>query len=54
MATNYTSITEGAILVGTVIFWSYFNWLAIVHPFSASLTLHLATRAEWPFAPPTG
>lgn len=28
MANNYTSITEGAILVGTVIFWSYFlNWL---------------------------
>ncbi|WP_414755511.1 DUF421 domain-containing protein [Anabaena sp. CCY 9910] len=28
MASNYTSITEGAILVGTVIFWSYFlNWL---------------------------
>jgi uncharacterized membrane protein YcaP (DUF421 family) len=33
MATNYTSITEGAILVGTVIFWSYFlNWLAYHFP----------------------
>lgn len=28
MASNYTSITEGTILVGTVIFWSYFlNWV---------------------------
>jgi len=54
MATNYTSITEGAILVGTVIFWSYSltGSPTIVHPFSASLTLHFATRAEWPFAPP--
>lgn len=33
MATNYTSITEGAILVGTVIFWSYFlNWLGYKFP----------------------
>lgn len=28
MASTYTSITEGALLVGTVIFWSYLlNWL---------------------------
>ncbi|MGH1393273.1 MAG: DUF421 domain-containing protein [Trichormus sp.] len=33
MASNYTSITEGAILVGTVIFWSYFlNWLGYKLP----------------------
>jgi uncharacterized membrane protein YcaP (DUF421 family) len=33
MASNYTSITEGAILVGTVIFWSYFlNWLGYQFP----------------------
>lgn len=33
MARNYTSITEGAILVGTVIFWSYFlNWLGYKFP----------------------
>ncbi len=33
MASNYTSITEGAILVGTVIFWSYFlNWLGYKIP----------------------
>jgi uncharacterized membrane protein YcaP (DUF421 family) len=33
MASNYTSITEGAILVGTVIFWSYFlNWLGYKVP----------------------
>lgn len=33
MATNYTSITEGAILVSTVIFWSYFlNWVAYYFP----------------------
>ncbi|KOP27058.1 hypothetical protein AMR41_06800 [Hapalosiphon sp. MRB220] len=33
MASNYTSITEGAILVGTVIFWSYFlNWLGYRFP----------------------
>ncbi|WP_026732566.1 DUF421 domain-containing protein [Fischerella sp. PCC 9605] len=33
MASNYTSITEGAILVGTVIFWSYFlNWLGYQVP----------------------
>lgn len=33
MATNYTSITEGAILVSTVIFWSYFlNWIAYYFP----------------------
>lgn len=33
MATNYTSITEGAILVITVIFWSYFlNWIAYYFP----------------------
>lgn len=33
MATNYTSITEGAILVGTVIFWSYFlNWVGYKFP----------------------
>lgn len=33
MATNYTSITEGAILVGTVIFWSYFlNFLGYKFP----------------------
>lgn len=33
MARNYTSITEGAILVGTVIFWSYFlNWLGYKLP----------------------
>ncbi|PMB49261.1 hypothetical protein CEN39_21580 [Fischerella thermalis CCMEE 5201] len=34
MASNYTSITEGAILVGTVIFWSYFlNWLGYKVPY---------------------
>ncbi len=33
MATNYTSITEGVILVGTVIFWSHFlNWLGYKWP----------------------
>lgn len=33
MASNYTSITEGAILVGTVIFWSYLlNWLGYKFP----------------------
>lgn len=33
MTTNYTSITEGAILVGTVIFWSYLlNWLGYKVP----------------------
>jgi len=33
MASNYTSITEGAILVGTVIFWSYLlNWLGYKIP----------------------
>lgn len=33
MATNYTSITEGALLVGTVIFWSQLlNWLAYRFP----------------------
>lgn len=33
MATNYTSITEGAILLGTVMFWSYFlNWLGYKFP----------------------
>jgi uncharacterized membrane protein YcaP (DUF421 family) len=33
MASNYTSITEGGILVGTVIFWSYFlNWLGYKIP----------------------
>jgi uncharacterized membrane protein YcaP (DUF421 family) len=33
MASDYTSITEGAILVGTVIFWSYsLNWLGYKFP----------------------
>jgi uncharacterized membrane protein YcaP (DUF421 family) len=33
MASTYTSITEGAILVGTVIFWSYLlNWLGYKIP----------------------
>ncbi|MEH2350961.1 MAG: DUF421 domain-containing protein [Nostoc sp.] len=33
MASNYTSITEGGILVGTVIFWSYLlNWLGYKIP----------------------
>lgn len=33
MARNYTSITEGFILVGTVIFWSYvLNWLGYTFP----------------------
>jgi uncharacterized membrane protein YcaP (DUF421 family) len=33
MASHYTSITEGAILVGTVIFWSYLlNWLGYKFP----------------------
>ncbi|HLP90315.1 MAG TPA: DUF421 domain-containing protein [Nostocaceae cyanobacterium] len=33
MDSNYTSITEGAILVGTVIFWSYLlNWLGYKWP----------------------
>lgn len=33
MASNYSSITEGAILVGTVIFWSYvLNWLGYILP----------------------
>ncbi|MGB6294552.1 MAG: YetF domain-containing protein [Rivularia sp. (in: cyanobacteria)] len=33
MASDYTSITEGVILVGTIIFWSYFlNWLGYKIP----------------------
>ncbi|MGB3650624.1 MAG: YetF domain-containing protein [Rivularia sp. (in: cyanobacteria)] len=33
MASDYTSITEGIILVGTIIFWSYFiNWLGYKIP----------------------
>ncbi len=33
MVSTYTSITEGAILVGTVIFWSYLlNWLGYKFP----------------------
>jgi len=33
MATNYTSITEGALLVGTVIFWSQLlNWAGYKFP----------------------
>jgi uncharacterized membrane protein YcaP (DUF421 family) len=33
MATTYTSITEGAILVGTVVLWSYIlNWLGYKIP----------------------
>jgi uncharacterized membrane protein YcaP (DUF421 family) len=33
MASHYSSITEGAILVGTVIFWSYLlNWLGYKIP----------------------
>jgi len=33
MATNYTSITDGMILVGTIVFWSYaLTWLS--HRFS--------------------
>jgi uncharacterized membrane protein YcaP (DUF421 family) len=33
MATTYTSITEGTILVGTVVFWSYaLNWLGYQFP----------------------
>ena len=33
MASTYTSITEGAILVATVIFWSYLlNWLGYKFP----------------------
>lgn len=33
MATTYTSITEGVVLVGTVIFWSYIiNWLGYKLP----------------------
>jgi uncharacterized membrane protein YcaP (DUF421 family) len=33
MASHYSSITEGGILVGTVIFWSYFlNWLGYKCP----------------------
>lgn len=33
MATNYTSITEGALLVGTVIFWSQLlNWVGYRFP----------------------
>jgi uncharacterized membrane protein YcaP (DUF421 family) len=40
MASHYTSITEGAILVGTMIFWSYFlNWLGYIFaPFQRFLT----------------
>lgn len=40
MASHYTSITEGAVLVGTMIFWSYFlNWLGyIFEPFQNFLT----------------
>ncbi len=40
MASDYTLITEGAILVETVIFWSYFlNWLGyIFKPFQHFLT----------------
>ncbi|MGI0486786.1 DUF421 domain-containing protein [Pantanalinema rosaneae CENA516] len=33
MATNYTSITDGLILIGTIIFWSYLlNWLGYQFP----------------------
>lgn len=33
MARDYTSITEGAFLIGTVIFWSYaLNWLGFRFP----------------------
>lgn len=33
MARDYTSITEGAVLIGTVIFWSYaLNWLGFRFP----------------------
>jgi uncharacterized membrane protein YcaP (DUF421 family) len=33
MVGSYTSITEGAILIGTVIFWSYFlNWVGYKIP----------------------
>ncbi|MEM6399776.1 MAG: YetF domain-containing protein [Cyanobacteria bacterium P01_D01_bin.116] len=33
MASGYTSISEGVILVGTIIFWSYFlNWLGYKIP----------------------
>jgi uncharacterized membrane protein YcaP (DUF421 family) len=33
MARNYTSITEGAVLIGSVIFWSYvLNWLGFRFP----------------------
>jgi uncharacterized membrane protein YcaP (DUF421 family) len=33
MARDYTSITDGAVLVGTVIFWSYaLNWLGYRFP----------------------
>lgn len=37
MASDYTSITEGVILVGTIIFWSCFiNWLGYKIPAVAS------------------
>ena len=33
MARDYTSITEGAVLIGTVIFWSYaLNWVSFRFP----------------------
>ncbi|HEY9618617.1 MAG TPA: YetF domain-containing protein [Microcoleaceae cyanobacterium] len=33
MATDYTSITDGLILIGTIIFWSYLlNWLGYRFP----------------------
>ncbi|WP_432811986.1 DUF421 domain-containing protein [Pantanalinema sp. GBBB05] len=33
MATDYTSITDGLILIGTIIFWSYLlNWLGYQFP----------------------
>ncbi|MDY6900725.1 MAG: DUF421 domain-containing protein [Cyanobacteriota bacterium] len=38
MASDYTSISEGVILVGTIIFWSYFlNWLGYKIPDVGSL-----------------
>lgn len=33
MATDYTSISEGVVLVGTILFWSYtLNWLSYQFP----------------------
>lgn len=38
MASEYKSVTEGAILVGTIAFWNYFlNWIGFKSPWFQSL-----------------